>query len=101
MEEESQITTDHKIIKDWAKERGGRPAVVKDEKGDRTELLRIDFGENDPTLAGVSWEDFFEVFDKNNLAFMYRDKTEGGEMSQFFKLVDRVETSGLADREEV
>ena len=37
----------------------------------------------------ISWEQFFEKFDENKLAFLYQDKTSGGEESRFFKLVKR------------
>ena len=83
---ESKVTTDHDEIRRWVEERGGHPAEVKG-----TELLRIDYpgfsGEN--SLEEISWEEFFDAFEENNLAFLYQEKTKDGGKSRFSKLVDR------------
>jgi hypothetical protein len=89
---ESKTTTDHETIRRWVEERGGRPARVKEtgSNGDRG-ILRIDYpgrGDDD-ALEGISWEDFFEAFEENNLAFLYQEKTADGEESRFSKLVNR------------
>ncbi|HET6890168.1 MAG TPA: hypothetical protein VFH31_03630, partial [Pyrinomonadaceae bacterium] len=41
------------------------------------------------TLEPISWEEFFEGFEENNLAFLYQDETSGGKESRFSKLVSR------------
>jgi hypothetical protein len=48
-------------------------------------ILRIDFGEPEENLKEVEWDEFFKVFDENDLAFLYQD--EGG--SRFNKFVAR------------
>jgi hypothetical protein len=60
-------TRDHKKIRDWVEQRGGKPAQVKGTGG----LLRIDFGEPEPSLEPISWEDFFSKFDESNVKFLY------------------------------
>lgn len=82
----SKSTTNHEEIRRWVEERGGHPARAKG-----TEVLRIDYPgfSGDETLEEISWEDFFEAFDKNNLAFLYQDKVESGEVSRFSKLIER------------
>lgn len=85
---EAKKTTDHDEIRNWAESRGGRPARVKGAEGP-SELLRIDFDPPDDSFEIISWERFFEIFDQEKLAFLYQDKTEGGETSRFNKLVDR------------
>lgn len=83
----AQATTDHQQIRQWVEKRGGHPAVVGStgENG----LLRIDFEPADASLEPVDWDTFFETFDRNSLAFLYQEKTSGGQLSRFNKFVDR------------
>jgi hypothetical protein len=83
----SNTTTDHDEIRKWAEARDGHPAMVKT-KG-KGGILRIDFGKPEESLEEVSWEEFFEVFDENKLAFLYQDKTSDGSKSRFNKFVER------------
>ena len=88
----SETTTDHKVIREWAEARGGKPATVKRTgDGDEPGVLRIDFPgySGKDSLEEISWEEFFEKFDEKKLAFLYQDKTKDGEESRFFKLVSR------------
>jgi hypothetical protein len=87
---ESKTTTNHDEIRRWAEGRGGRPASVRDTgNGDDPGILRIDFGDEDERLEEISWDEFFEAFDENNLAFLYQDETEGGGESRFNKFISR------------
>lgn len=95
MSAESKVTTDHEEIRNWVEERGGNPARVKSSaKGSGGGLLRIDYpgftGED--TLETITWEEFFEAFEKNNLAFLYQEETKAGKESRFSKLIDRDST---------
>ena len=83
---EAKVTTDQEEIRKWVEERGGHPSRVKG-----TELLRIDYPgfSGEERLEEISWEEFFEAFEENNLAFLYQEKTKDGEQSRFSKLVDR------------
>ena len=82
----SKTTTDHEEIRQWVEERGGQPARVID-----TNLLRIDYPgfSGEESLEPIGWEEFFKVFDENNLAFLYQEQTKDGGESRFSKLVDR------------
>ena len=89
---ESKVTTDHEEIQRWVEERGGHPARVKgtaDEDGGG--LLRIDYPgfSGEGTLETITWEEFFEAFEENNLAFLYQEQTKDGEESRFSKLIAR------------
>jgi hypothetical protein len=89
---ESKVTTDHEEIRRWVESHGGRPARVKDTgKGDDPGILRIDFpGDGDDEgLEPISWDEWFEWFDRNGLAFVYQDEKADGEPSTFNKLVSR------------
>ncbi|WNO52869.1 hypothetical protein [Stakelama saccharophila] len=88
---EAERTTDHDTIRKWVEDRDGTPSVVEatadnDQPG---ALLRIDFRELDEGLRPVEWDEFFRIFDENNLAFLYQDRGDGGGLSRFNKFVDR------------
>ena len=88
----SQTTTDHNEIRRWVSERGGHPARVK---GTNTSggsgVLRIDYPgySGEDTLETISWNEFFEGFEENKLAFLYEDETAKGKESRFSKFIDR------------
>ena len=89
---ESRTTTDHDTIRRWAEARGGRPATVTDTKADdEAGILRIAFpdGGDEARLEPIDWPDFFEKFDREQLAFLYQDETKRGEPSRFFKFVSK------------
>src|SRR5690348_1959853 len=65
-------TIDHQEIKEWVEEHGGSPAAIEGTyDGFGSGILRIDWGKGDEALDQLSWEDFFRVFDDNDLAFVY------------------------------
>ena len=83
----SLATTHHKVIKQWAEERGGRPATVEGtEHGDHLGVLRFDFGGGSDNLRHVSWDDWFATFDARRLNFIYQEETSDGTQSNFFRL---------------
>ena len=89
---ESQVTTNHDEIRRWVEERGCHPARVKDtESKNSPGLLRIDHPgfSGEGSLEEITWDEFFEGFDDNNLAFLYQEKTKDGKQSRFSKLVRR------------
>ncbi|HJU93532.1 MAG TPA: hypothetical protein VJ656_11410 [Pyrinomonadaceae bacterium] len=83
---ESKVTTDHEEIQRWVEERGGKPARVKG-----TNLLRIDYPgfSGEERLETLEWNEFFRIFDENDLRFLYQEKTKDGGKSRFSKFVDR------------
>ncbi|MFO7563324.1 MAG: hemerythrin domain-containing protein [Enhygromyxa sp.] len=84
----AKSTTDHQTIKHWVEQRGGHPARVKatGSKGDPG-ILRIDFPgfSGEDTLEEIEWEEFFDAFEDNQLAFLYQDQSN----SRFSKLISR------------
>ena len=83
---ESKVTTDHEEIQRWVEERGGQPAKVEG-----TNLLRIDYPgfSGEGTLEPLDWDEFFRIFDDNDLRFLYQEKTKDGGQSRFSKFVDK------------
>ena len=89
---ESKVTTNHDEIRRWTEKRGGWPASVKGTgKRGNPGILRIDYPgfAGKETLERISWEEFFDAFEKNNLAFLYQEEVSTGEESRFSKLIDR------------
>jgi len=98
----SNTTTDHDTIRNWAEERGGKPAeVASTAKGDDVGIIRIDFPgfSGEGKLQEVSWDDWFKKFDEANLAFVYEEETADGQKSNFNKLVGR-ETAAAREKGE-
>jgi hypothetical protein len=95
--QQSKTTTDHDEIRRWAEKRGGSPAAVARTGGRRGSgdpgILRIDFPgfSGEGSLRPISWEQFFDAFDANELALVYRER------DRFNKLVSR-ETAGARAR---
>lgn len=88
----SKTTTDHQTIREWVEQRGGRPARVRGTGGvDDPGVLRIDMpgGAGDDDLEPITWDDFFDKFDRESLAMVYQEQTEEGDTSRFSKLVKR------------
>jgi hypothetical protein len=99
--ESTKATTDHEEIRRWAEARGARPARVKDTGGQGDPgILRLDLpGDGpDPNLEPISWEEWFNAFDENKLAFVYQDETVDGRPSTFNKLVSRETVQERAHR---
>lgn len=98
MTHSSNVTTDHGAIREWIEQRGGHPAVVKStHEGKGSGILRVDFPgySGEDTLEEIDWDEFFEIFDNRNLAFLCQDETRSGDESRFFKFVSRRETEEL------
>lgn len=84
----AQTTTDHQTIRRWIEARNGHPSVVRATEGTRrgsAGLLRVDFDEPEDALEQIGWDDFFDTFDTNNLAFLYQNEKD----SRFHKFVNR------------
>jgi hypothetical protein len=89
---DTRTTTDHDEIRRWVEEHGGKPARVRGTGGgDDPGVLRIDFpgGAGEDELEHISWDEWFQKFDEQNLAFLYQEQKADGEDSTFFKLVSR------------
>jgi hypothetical protein len=89
-------TTEHEQIRRWAEEHGGQPACVRGTKDGGSCVLRIDFpgGTGEDQLDHISWEEWFDIFERNRLAALYQERKATGEDSTFFKLVSRDDDNG-------
>ena len=72
----AETTTDHETIRKWAEKHGGKPAAVRrTHQGGDVGIIRIMFpnapqSEHDE-LVEITWDEFFEEFDKRKLALLY------------------------------
>ena len=79
----ARTTTSHDEIRKWVEQRGGHPAVVSatESRTGNGGLLRIDYdepgGNNDSRLHRMTWDEFFKIFDRNNLAFRFDPESDG------------------------
>jgi ABC-type nitrate/sulfonate/bicarbonate transport system substrate-binding protein len=87
----TKTTTDYAEIRRWVEEHGGTPAAVKGTGNGDPGVLRIDFpgGAGEDELDHITWDEWFQKFDSENLAFLYQESKADGEDSTFFKLVRR------------
>jgi hypothetical protein len=84
----SEATTDHKKIRHWAERHGGKPAAVASTHDEHdVGIIRIMFPKSKQSehgnLTEISWDEFFDEFEKRSLALVYEDD------SMFSKLVSR------------
>ncbi|WMJ73385.1 hypothetical protein RCC89_09440 [Cytophagaceae bacterium ABcell3] len=90
---ESKKTTNHNQIKRWVEARDGKPASVKgtgDNKNAGLLRFRFENGRQPKAeLKDITWDEFFDQFEKNKLQMVYQDKTKTGRKSRFNKLVNR------------
>jgi ferritin-like metal-binding protein YciE len=98
-----RVMLDHDEIRRWAEERGAHPACVRGTGGEGdTGMIRLDFPgyTGEQSLQPISWDEWFEKFDRNNLALVAQDLTAKGEKSNFNKIVGRetVEARGRRAR---
>jgi len=88
----AEPVTDHRRIREWAQERGAKPACVKGTGGKSdTGMIRLDFPgySGGDSLQEISWDDWFKAFDDNKLALLIQEETADGKQSNFNKLVSR------------
>lgn len=90
---ETKTTTDHREIRRWVEERGGRPVEIKGTgAGKEVGVLRIEYpgaGDEGERLDAISWDEFFRKFEESRLAFVYQEETAEDHPSRFSRLVRR------------
>jgi len=62
-----QRTVQHEKVKSWAQARRGSPARVRG----TVDALRIALGKSEAQFESIGWEQWFEVFDSKELAFVF------------------------------
>jgi hypothetical protein len=85
-------TVDHDEIREWVEAHHGHPAAVRaDNSGLAAEPgeLRIDLPDAaaDEDLIPLSWDDWYDKFEGERLAFVYQERKASGDDSPSYKLV--------------
>ena len=99
-----KYTTNHDIIHQWTDYRYGHPARIKGaENGLDKGSLYIHFEDDEPDIETeeIDWKKFFQIFEKNKLAFLYRTKTRSGAESYFYRFIDRRDIARITEAKEV
>jgi hypothetical protein len=74
-ESDRRTTIDHETVRRWVERRGGHPAAVAPDAPEEAGLLRILFpDEDDEHVERLDWETFFERFEDQELALVYREE---------------------------
>lgn len=88
----NRTLTQHSEIRRWAEERNAKPACVRGTAdGDDVGMIRLDFPGygGQESLEEISWDEWFDKFDEEDLALVVQDRTAGGDRSNFNKLTNR------------
>lgn len=81
-------TVENGTIRSWAEKRGGKPALLQhnEDTGGAGDMLKIIFpGEKSEDHDMLSWDQFFRIFEENNLKLLFIDEDE----KQFYRMVNR------------
>lgn len=92
-------TIDHNEIQQWAEKYHGKPEIITDPAGEKG--LRIDFpGKRDDMYLSqesfpneISWNDFFDLFEELQLAFIFDEPTNESDPSLSYRFIRRENAS--------
>jgi hypothetical protein len=70
---DAKITTDHEFIRDWVERRGGVPAAARRRRGGTAVQIEYRGTPARQPLVPIAWDEFFDWFERNGLAFQYKD----------------------------
>lgn len=98
---DTETTTDHDTIREWVEERGSTAAQVTEPVGDDPgSLAVVPEGKMDDSVRGISWEAFFEIFEDEELAFVYQIDKDDPDEQWFCTFIEREEmAAGVAGTE--
>lgn len=96
--DETRRTTDHGTIRNWLE--SNDLAVARTAETDRSRsggLTVVTEGRTDDSIKEVTWDEFFETFEDEGLAFVYRTETMGPEKQLYYEFVPRDDVEGATD----
>lgn len=86
----TETTTDHDTIRSWVEERGSTAAQVIEPSGDDPgSLAIIPEQAEEESVREISWDEFFETFEEENLAFVYQTNKDDPTEQWFCKFIGR------------
>nr|WP_320069535.1 hypothetical protein [Micromonospora sp. RTGN7] len=84
----SLVTTDHDVIRRWARERGARPATIAGtERDGRAGVLTFNLPgyRESSRIREITWDEWFRTFDTRRLNLIYQEQLRNGRQSNFFR----------------
>jgi hypothetical protein len=86
----TETTTDHDTIRNWVEEHGSTAAQVIEPSGDNPgNLAIVPKDAEEESVREISWDEFFEIFEEENLAFVYQTNRDDPTERWFCKFVYR------------
>lgn len=84
----SLVTTNHEVIRRWARERKARPATIRGtEREGRAGVLTFNMPgyRQSSRVREITWDEWFRTFDLRKLNLIYQERLRDGRMSNFFR----------------
>ncbi|MDG4794167.1 hypothetical protein [Micromonospora sp. WMMD1082] len=84
----SLVTTNHDVIRRWARERGAKPATIGGtEREGRAGVLTFNIPgyRESSRIREITWEAWFHTFDLRRLNLIYQEQMRDGRQSNFFR----------------
>ncbi|SCL63555.1 hypothetical protein GA0070606_3815 [Micromonospora citrea] len=84
----SLVTTNHEVIRRWARERGAKPATIAGtEREGRAGVLTFNMPgyRESSRVREITWDEWFRTFDERKLNLIYQEQLRDGRPSNFFR----------------
>ncbi|WP_431973084.1 hypothetical protein [Micromonospora haikouensis] len=84
----SLVTTNHDVIRHWARERNARPATIAGtERNGRAGVLTFNLPgyRESSRVREITWDEWFRTFDGRRLNLIYQEQLRDGRQSNFFR----------------
>nr|QLJ98129.1 hypothetical protein HZU44_25960 [Micromonospora carbonacea] len=84
----SLVTTNHDVIRRWARERNARPATIAGtEREGRAGVLTFNLPgyRESSRVREITWDEWFRTFDGRGLNLIYQEQLRDGRQSNFFR----------------
>jgi hypothetical protein len=91
-------TTDHGVIRAWIEEHDGTP--IEKETSDGERIIDLAFGDEASSgISKLSWEEFLDHLDINQLVFTYTDDLAAEEIALAYRILTKEEAAEMFNDE--
>lgn len=84
----SLVTTNHDVIRRWARQRDAKPATIRGtEREGRVGVLTFNMPgyRESSRVREITWNEWFRTFDLRQLNLIYQEQLRDGRTSNFFR----------------